>query len=172
MQTETHDKLDLGFSDDQFREIPAAEGGVSVPAGKYIANISELELTQTKDRTKWMLRWTLEIVGGPFDGRKLFRNNLWDTPQQVGFLKRDLINCGIDVNDIGFKFNTFMNENLTDLLDTHIQVQVAKKTGNDGRENTNVYINGLADDGQTSDDLTSDAATDSVATAKPANPFL
>jgi hypothetical protein len=54
----------------------AIEASTGVPEplapGNYTLQAEKFELNQTKDRTGMLLKATLSVVGGPFEGRKIF----------------------------------------------------------------------------------------------------
>lgn len=62
--------LDESFDD---RAVAASTGVPEpVPAGEYQLQVEQTELTPTKDQTGMMLKVTLVIVTGEFEGRKIF----------------------------------------------------------------------------------------------------
>jgi hypothetical protein len=46
----------------------------ALPAGQYLAKITEAELTKTQSTNRNMIKVTWEITEGDFEGRKLFDN--------------------------------------------------------------------------------------------------
>lgn len=61
----------LGFTFDANQHEPRQDFDV-LPAGEYIATITESEMKSTKAGNGQYLSLTLEILDGPFKGRKLF----------------------------------------------------------------------------------------------------
>lgn len=63
--------LDTDFDASQVE--PARPGGEPVPPGKYVAQIIESEMVDTQKGGK-MLKLTLDILEGEYQGRKLYDN--------------------------------------------------------------------------------------------------
>lgn len=172
--SEVIDRLELGFSDEEFAVVPAAETGV-LPIGKYIARITELDLVRKKDdATKIQLKWTLEVVGGKYDGRKIFRYSQWDTDQQKGFLKADMKSLGIDYTVPGYSYIDWLTEGKSECLDMLVEISVTHKKDDGGRVNASYWLQGVATDGAESSDENIKEREDTAKAAKPAkeNPFL
>jgi len=123
------DPLDLSRFDDVYASAPSEE--VDVPDGKYDVTIEKVELTCSQSSGNPMLKWTLRILDPDYAGRKLWRNNVIVTEENVGWLKRDLKKCGLTLE----KFSDLPNR-LAELLD--INLVVTKKTNG---EYMNVYFN-------------------------------
>lgn len=141
---------DLDYLDEEFGEVEEAAGFTRIPDGDYIAQV-EAARAEVRDQDQTpQLAWELTIVGGDYDGRKLFRNNVLRDNQALGYLKKDLRNCGIDIHAPGFKLSEFLVNGTEELLDLCVEVTVKNKkyTNRDGveKEAANVYINGLAPD--------------------------
>lgn len=61
-------------------EVPPAEALEAVPAGKYIAVITESEVKPTKSGTGHFLELTFEIIEGDLKGRKVWARLNLDNP--------------------------------------------------------------------------------------------
>ena len=103
-----------------------------IPDGKYIAEVLEADIIQKPDGRR-MLKWKLAVVGGPFDGRWLWRNNMVETRQNLGFLKKDLGVCGITLA----KLND-LNERAKELVGLCVEIAQVTKG-----QFSNVYLNRL-----------------------------
>ena len=124
---------DLTQYDDVFSNANAEDEFVKVPDGKYQVVVDRVELTRSKTSGKPMLKWELRILPDDVQVRKLFRNNVIGSEENVRWLKKDLYKCGLKINKI-----SELPANLERLLD--IQLEVTKRTSKDN-QNENVYIN-------------------------------
>lgn len=106
-----------------------------IPDGNYNAEIVEAGVVQKPDGRN-MLKIKLAIVGGAFDGRWLWMNMMLETPQNLGYAKRDLGILGIRLA----KWND-LNERAAEMVG--ICVAVKQKTTvsrSTGTEFTNIYL--------------------------------
>ncbi len=92
--------LDESFDD---RAVAASTGVPEpVPPGEYQLQVEQTELQPTKDQTGMMLKATLVIVSGEFEGRKVFPQfNVRNKSAQaqtigIGEFKALCIACGVD----------------------------------------------------------------------------
>lgn len=108
------------------------EERAGVPDGKYNARIDRVEVKQTKTG-KPMVAWQLVIMGGPHDGRRVFKNSVVQD-NTVQYLKQDLSVCGF-TGDLDSLDTT---TGAAQLLDRVVAITV-KTNG----ENSNTYINRL-----------------------------
>lgn len=151
-------KADLAQYDDEFRDSEEPEIGGNVPDGVYIAKVDSVEM-RTSQAGNYYLNWDLEIVSGGCVGRHVFRGNTMQTQQNLGYLKRDLKTCGVNIDSPKFKLSTFLTSHLTRLLDLNLEVIV--KTRRDDPARQNVYINKLVDaDAVAAESATGEAAGD------------
>ena len=129
--TNTED-IDLAQFDDDYTaaEVETREFD-ELPDGKYQVFVHKVELTKAHTSGNPMLKWTLKVLSGPFEGRLLWRNNVIASRDNVRFLKTDLHVCGLDLVKL-----SDLPTNLEALLD--VKLEVTKKTKG---ENTNVYFN-------------------------------
>jgi hypothetical protein len=102
-----------------------------LPDGKYQVNVEKVELTRSRTAGKPMLKWTLRILGGPHEGRCLWRYNMFASPDNLKWLKTDLDRCGVQIDKL-----SSLRENLHRLLD--VKLEVSKRTRD---ESENVYLN-------------------------------
>lgn len=148
---------DLEYLDEEFVEAEEPAGFSRVPDGDYVAAIDALRAEMTDDNYP-RLGWEFVIQGGDYDGRRLFLNHTLKDKRNIGWLKKDLRACGVDIDAPEFRLSAFMAEesNLEELLDVLLDVTVKNRTykAADGTEKqaTNVYINGVAGDVDGTDD--------------------
>lgn len=119
--------VDLQQFDDSY-EPPAADEGdfQEPPDGDYDAVIESVELTRAKFSGKPMLKWTLQIDGPKHVGRKLFRNNMLVTAENVQWAAKDLRKVGLELR----KPSDLQKDGFLDLLEG-IRVAVRKVTRGD-----------------------------------------
>lgn len=140
---------DLDYLDEEFIEAEEPEGFSKIPDGNYTARVEAARAEMSQDGQTPKLSWELIIVGGEYDGRHLFRSNFLKDSRNVGWLKKDLRACEIDIDSPSFKVSEFLVSGTEQLLDLILDITVKNKkyTDRDGneRESTNTYINGIAD---------------------------
>ena len=122
---------DLAQFDEVFMNAESEDEFETVPDGKYQVNVERVELTRTKSQGYPMLKWELRILPDDVQIRKLFRNNVIATNDNIQWLKKDLYKCSVEINKI-----SELPANLDRLLD--VKIEVTKRTRG---ENENVYIN-------------------------------
>jgi Protein of unknown function (DUF669) len=105
-----------------------------VPDGKYVVFVDRCELKETKNGDP-MLFWQFEIMEGPHRGRKLFKNNVLKTVDNLRFLKQDLARAGFELERLAD-----LEHQLESLLDRILEVQ-KKTTKSKGETYENIYIN-------------------------------
>lgn len=72
----------------------AKEGFEIVPAGEYVAVVTNSEVKEVKKNTGKYLKLEWEIVDGPMKKRKIFENlNLWNQNQQAVEIARKAMNA-------------------------------------------------------------------------------
>jgi len=127
---------DLSQFDDEFEKTEAAPPNefVKIPNGKYQVVVDKVRLDRAQNSGALMLKWELIIIGGKYIGRRLFRNNMIATPENFSWLKRDLINSGVEI-----KKASELPGQLNNLLNILLEVAVRNTKKND-QENVNVYI--------------------------------
>lgn len=140
---------DLDYLDEEFIEAEEPEGFSKIPDGNYTARVEAARAEMSQDGQTPKLSWELIIVGGEYDGRHLFRSNFLKDSRNVGWLKKDLRACEIDIDSPSFKVSEFLVSGTEQLLDLILDITVKNKkyTDRDGneKESTNTYINGIAD---------------------------
>jgi Protein of unknown function (DUF669) len=129
---------ELEVHNQSYEKIEVEEQYSKIPEGQYLARVDKIEFkesqqTETKP-SQIYLRWQLNIIEGEFTNRKLFRNNMLKTEENLKWLKTDLVKCGIVLD----KFSD-LTTRYVELLDLELDVYVKPKG-----DNVNVYINGLS----------------------------
>ena len=124
--------LDLARFDDTFEtaEAPSREHD-EVPDGKYQVIVDRVELTRSQTSGNPMLKWGLKVIAPAHRGRFLWRNNVIGSPENIKWLKQDLITCGLQLTKL-----SELPANLDKLKG--IALEVTKRTRG---ENTNIYLN-------------------------------
>lgn len=143
---------DLNYMDDEFIETEEPQGFSRVPDGDYTAYIYSARAAMSEDDQPIpRLEWEFIVIGGEYADRHLFRNNVLKDKQALGWLKKDLRACGVDVDDPAFRVSEFLVNGTEQLLDVEVDVTVKNKKYinrlGEEKEACNVYINGLADSG-------------------------
>lgn len=173
---------ELGYLNQGFVRAEEPEGiGPLIPNGDYVVRVESVELKRGKDSGQLGLSQELDIVGGDYNGRKLFRwNNIpeMDTPpekamQQLGFLKKDLRAYGIDIDAPAFELSAFLANGLDAMLDRIVDVTTKiTKNQRTGKESVNTYINGLAESAEVYAGATSGSASGKPGPGEPGyDPF-
>ena len=87
---------DLTPLDEAF-EKAAVPTHAPLPDGDYRVEVESVELRATRGSQRPMLCWTLRVLAPPsFLNRRLWRNQVL-APQNLCWLKRDLLLCGLDL---------------------------------------------------------------------------
>jgi hypothetical protein len=128
---------DLSAYDEMYQQAePHEESFPDVPDGLYNTVIEKLELTTSQSGNP-MLKWTLNIVDDvQHTGRKLFRNNMIVSPENLRWLKTDLDHAGLSIIRVSELHNPVVREQL---IGVKLQVQKKTKTVN-GEIYENIYI--------------------------------
>jgi hypothetical protein len=136
---DARDAADLDFSEmaEQFKSAPINEIGVKAEDDNYEVVVDKAYTARSKNGHP-MIKWELTIVSGQRTGakfahRKLFRNNMLTSVQNMTWLKTDLLRCGYRVDDA-----TQIPNTLGKLKGLHLRV--TQKTNGD---NVNTYINSV-----------------------------
>lgn len=106
-----------------------------VPSGRYQAYIDKVYLDRAKTSRRLLLKWELVIAAGPYQGRRLFRNNTMETADNLRWLKTDLLAVGLELGNIAD-----LPAKLPALIGLLLDINVAIK-GDGDQARTNVYIN-------------------------------
>ncbi len=131
MAAATEEAIDLSDLESSYDSAEAPESNFTeVPNGRYQAKVEKayLGLSQSGKR---MLKWQFRIISGQYANRMLFKNNMLETPENMGYLKADLERCGVTLGSI-----KELPARLGDLLDVCVEVNVKKV----GENPANVYI--------------------------------
>jgi hypothetical protein len=140
-----HDDVagELGRLDEDYKSAPIPDPNQRsrVPDGTYQAKIKNLAVKRSKGGGKLMLEWWLTIEGPEFKGTDIPRWNHFDTTEKLGWLKKDLAICGLELDRLAT-----LEAKLPALLDKVLEIQVQTRTSQ-GKEYVNVYFNRLVDIG-------------------------
>jgi len=136
-------RLDEAYVDCEPAERKAFE---EVPPGRYQALIDRLYLDRAKSSKRLLLKWELLIATGPQKGRRLFRNNTVETPDNLRWLKADLQTAGLTITRLS-ELPEYLDAKT--LIGVMLDVTVASK-GSGDQARTNIYLNKRIDrDGDT-----------------------
>jgi hypothetical protein len=128
---------DLRAFDDAYASASGDDPFKSIPDGQYQVMVDRVEIGTTKNGNP-KLAWELTVIGPTHENRKLFKNSvITNNPKTMEFLKRDLKNCGIDIERL-----SDLPDHLEKLLD--LRLRVHKKTSGDFE---NIYIGGIVSEG-------------------------
>ena len=124
---------DLAHFDDVYKESEVSNDEFeTIPDGKYQAEVDRVELVRTTKGDP-MLKWALRVLGPTHAGRLLWRYNVMATDENIRWLKKDLVACGIRLTRL-----SELPASLERLLD--IRLDVTKRTKGDFES---IYINKL-----------------------------
>jgi len=124
---------DLAHFDDVYKESEVSDDEFeTIPDGKYQAEVDRVELVRTTKGDP-MLKWALRVLGPTHAGRLLWRYNVMATDENIRWLKKDLVACGIRLTRL-----SELPASLERLLD--IRLDVTKRTKGDFES---IYINKL-----------------------------
>ena len=117
----------LAEFDDEYDNAPEPEPNKfePLPDGKYQVKIEEVCLDESK-AGNMMLKWELRVISGEFAKRKMFKNSMLQTPENMTFLKGDLGICGIKLEKL-----SDLPSRLAELLDIPLEVFVKNKKEGD-----------------------------------------
>lgn len=141
-----NDMVDI---DQMWNGAEEPEGFTPIPDGRYEAIIKVARPEYTKNNQR-CLYWELVIVSGQQEGKRIFRRNMLETPQNIGWLKADLRKCGIDVDSPNFTPSRFLLNGTGALIG--LCMDVSLKTGKpneQGQTFQNCNFNGVLDGGET-----------------------
>jgi hypothetical protein len=71
-----------------------------IPDGKYEAVVRMVEIVNSKSSDNLNLKWHIQIVGGKFSGRMVWKYNVLGSEENFRWLKRDLAVMGGMVKDL------------------------------------------------------------------------
>ena len=132
---------DLAQLDDVYTEVEPAERKEldDVPPGHYQAYVDRAYLDRAKTSRRLLLKWELVIAVGELKGRRLFRNNMLETPDNLRWLKADLQTAGVTLRKL-----SDLPLQLEPLIGVLLDVTVSVK-GTGDQAFTNVYLNKRVD---------------------------
>lgn len=128
-------KREFAEFNEQFDDAPEASSATEyseIADGKYQATIKNVEITRSKKNNNPMVKWTLEILGGCFNGRLVWKYSMVSA-DHVKYLKQDITACGLRL----VSFDTFPAR-CKELQGRRVEITLKKKGEFQG-----VYINGL-----------------------------
>ena len=96
-------------------EADAEPANSPIPDGKYTTIVENVDLTESSNGNP-MLKWTLRITSGDFEGRTLWKNAAI-TGSSLKFVKRELATCGLELDAV-----SKLPEKLGDLLEVNLEV--------------------------------------------------
>jgi hypothetical protein len=102
---------------------PVAEDFGALPAGEYIAHVTEGSAARSKSGTPGY-KLTFKVAEGPYKGR-LFWHDLWLTPAALPMTKRDLGKLGVKTLD---QLDSPLPKGI------RCRVKLVLRVGDDGRE--------------------------------------
>ena len=81
--------VDLTQFDSEYEAAPVNEGNSfdPIPDGKYAVTVERVEIAQSKGSGAPMIKWTLNIDGPKFAGRKLWRHSMLATTRNIQGIK-------------------------------------------------------------------------------------
>ncbi len=119
----------LAQFNDAFTALEVTPEG-AVPDGTYQVTVEAAELTTSKNGNL-MLVWRLRIMGPDHEDQVLWHRNMIATEDNMLWLKKDLVTCGVHLDSLGELPNAL--DGLVGLM-----LGVTKKTKG---EYENTYIN-------------------------------
>lgn len=125
-------EIDLSEMDADFADAAVEDNEFGdVPDGKYRVIVDKVELKRSKAAGNPMLAWALRILGPHYVGRMMFHNNVIANKENLRWLKKDLLVCGLELVRL-----SDLHASLPQLLD--VQLEVTRRTRG---EHTNTYFN-------------------------------
>ena len=114
-------------------EVKDSDNFDSLPDGKYQVEVAAVELTISKSGGNPMLAWELSVLGPRYIGRKIWRNNMIMSAENIRWLKQDLWKCGLELEKL-----SDLKKRLNELLDIRLEVTLKTK-----KNIQNVFLNKL-----------------------------
>lgn len=112
----------------------------NVPDGKYTGIIDGVEFTESKSSGNLMFVWTLKYTDERVAGRKDWKYQVLNKPENMKRLTTDLTKFGIDCT----KDMEHIQNHLEDLLDVEVEIEVKTTVSkNNGEEYRNISIKPL-----------------------------
>lgn len=127
--------IDLAQWDEVYSEHDVTESKDfdSLPDGRYQVEVASVELTVSKAAGNPMLAWELTVLGPRHIGRKIWRNNMMISADNIKWLKQDLWRCGLKLTKL-----SDLKARLEELLDIRLDVSLKTK-----RKIQNVFFDKL-----------------------------
>jgi hypothetical protein len=111
------DRFELAQFNEAFEA--AEDPSLPVPDGTYTVWIERIEKTTARVSGNPILRWSLPSLGPRCVGRRLWRSHALSTPEQFGWLKRDLALCNIRLHHL-----SDLHAHLPDLIGLELRVSL------------------------------------------------
>lgn len=129
--------VDLAQLDEVYTEVEPAERKEldDIPPGHYQAFVDRAYLDRAKSSRRLLLKWELVVAVGELKGRRMFRNNMVETPDNLRWLKADLQTAGVTLQKL-----SDLPLQLEHLIGVLLDVTVSVK-GTGDQAFTNVYLN-------------------------------
>lgn len=115
----------------------AAEFG-EIPDGAYVIRIDSATFNHSKASGRKQLSWQLGIVDGDFKGRKLFKHDGMETPDQLSWIRGSLGRLGHEWPPTFAELQAVV----TSLVGTYATITAKTKSGSDIQ---NIYFNEAVD---------------------------
>lgn len=112
----------------------------NVPDGKYTGIIDGVEFKESKTSGNLMFVWTLKYTDETVAGRKDWKYQVLNKPENMKRLITDLTKFGIDCT----KDMEYIQDHLEDLLDIEVEIEVKTTVSkSNGEEYRNISIKPL-----------------------------
>ena len=148
---------DLNFVNEEGLDPIDPDARDMIPAGWYVARITDAEVKKTRDGSGYLLSVRYSIQGGNYNGRLVFQNiNVKNKSQQAEKIGRRELVTLISVTLGGDKL-----EDSRDLIGQYLDIRLKVQKGTNGYSDKNV-VNGVAQR-ETKAELSSSSTFDSVA---------
>lgn len=135
-------KSQLEAFEDAWQEAPADGGGWdNLPDGKYQVRIEGVRFENAKSSGRLQLAWVFNVESGSYEGRKIFHYRGLDREESVGWMKKEIYACGLEVERV-----SDLPDMLPELLDRIVEVTLKTKRGSNGEDYQNCFINKLLDE--------------------------
>jgi hypothetical protein len=133
---------ELKGMDKQF-ENAEAQGGyqADLPPGDYVAELTEAEIFRSKSE-RLFLKMKFKVAEGDMTGAMFTKLHSLDAPERFGFLKTDLLVCGVAIAKL-----SELPDRLKFMKDIKLKVGVVKNG-----QYTNYYLNGRVNTNTDTDD--------------------
>ena len=129
-----------------------SKGGGPLPAGEYLIQFDKFENCENQSKTGWYIGAEYTVIGGEFDGRKLFENFNWQhtNPKavEVGMARLKQFIIAASNGQAGGTVNF---EVLNGLMGSEVLVEVGVRKDDKGKERNRIWEFFTKDGGQVMD---------------------